>query len=744
MTFQPGLYFGLVLAGILRFDFLKKPLASGGVPFQPAEFRERRLQVLLGLVLGLSGIGIMVAGYLSYTNFRQDFRKQIDEQLSAIADLKLDRLQEWRAERMGDAEVLHQSPVFAALVQTYLENPEDGQTVDMLQAWLDSLCRAYGYDRVSFMDTQGNERLFSPNTPEPVDLHLTQNMADALNKDRVTFVDFHRNTNQTTVYLSLLAPVYGEGNTNRPLGLVVFRIDPEKELYPYLTQWPTPSKTAETLLVRQDGDSILFLHKLRFHPAGALTLHIPLAETEVLAVKAALGQSGTVEGKDYRGKPVIGNVRAVPDSPWFLVARMDQDEIHAPLRKRLWQTFLFFTALMVFPSAGLVLALRQQRMRYYQEQVKTLEALHNSEEKFRLAFETSPDSVTITRLKDGRFVFVNPSFESILGYAPDEVIGRSSLDIDIWDDLRDRQKMIAALETTGKIENFEACFHGRDGVLRHGLMSAAVIHLDGEPHILNITRDITRLKQAEDARRAYAEKLEEMVKARTRDLEAANKELESFTYSVSHDLRAPLRHINGYISLLADRCMDSLPEKGRHYLDTIMDSANQMGLLIDNLLQFSRTGRQEVHQTRFDMNALFQEALNTLQPEGPAASIQWTIARMPEVSGDYSLLKQVWINLLDNAVKFTKNKKEARIEIGCKEEDKEFVFFVRDNGVGFDMQYTGKLFGVFQRLHSASAFEGTGIGLANVHRIILRHGGRTWAEAEPDKGAVFYFTLPQS
>ena len=451
-----------------------------------------------------------------------------------------------------------------------------------------------------------------------------------------------------------------------------------------------------------------------------------------------------MEGKDYRGKPVIGNVRSVPGSPWLLVARMDRDEIHAPLRKRLWQTFLFFSALMVFPSAGLILVLRQQRMRYYQDQVKTLEALHNSEEKFRLAFETSPDSVVITRLKDGQFVFVNPSFESILGYAHEEVIGRSSLEFDIWDDLQDRKTVIEALQDKGKIENFEADFHGKDGTTRHGLMSAAVIHLDGEPHILNITRDITRLKQAEEARRVYAEKLEEMVEARTRDLEAANKELESFTYSVSHDLRAPLRHINGYISLLADRFTDVLPEKGRHYLDTIVDSANQMGLLIDNLLQFSRTGRQEVRQTRFDMNALFQEALNTIQPEGPTASIQWTIARMPEVSGDYSLLKQVWINLLDNAVKFTKNKKDARIEIGCKEENKELVFFVRDNGIGFDMQYAGKLFGVFQRLHSASAFEGTGIGLANVRRIILRHGGRTWAEAEPDKGAIFYFTLPKS
>nr|NJM04449.1 PAS domain S-box protein [Desulfobacula sp.] len=461
----PGLAMGAGLAAvaILRFDFLKKPLASGKVPAQPAELRERRVQVLLALIFGLSGIGIISAGYLSYTNFRQDFRKQIDDQLSAIADLKLDSLQEWRTERLGDAEVLHQSPAFAALVKTYLENPKDGQTKGMLQVWLDSLCRAYDYDRVFFMDTQGHERLFSPNIPESPDPHLIRDGAAALDQGRVALVDFHQNTARTAVYLSLLAPVYEKGDLGRPLGLVVFRIDPEKKLYPYLKQWPTPSRSAETLLARRDGDSILFLHQLRFHPAKALTLRIPLTETEVLAVKAALGQSGTLEGKDYRGRPVIGNVRAVPDSPWLLVARMDRDEIQAPLRKRLWQTFLFFTALMVFPGAGLILALRQQRMRYYQDQVKTLEALHNSEEKFRLAFETSPDSVAITRLKDGLFVFVNPSFESILGYPPEEVIGRSSFDIDIWDDPRDRQNFVSALQAKGKIENFEALFHGKNG-----------------------------------------------------------------------------------------------------------------------------------------------------------------------------------------------------------------------------------------------------------------------------------------
>jgi light-regulated signal transduction histidine kinase (bacteriophytochrome) len=230
---------------------------------------------------------------------------------------------------------------------------------------------------------------------------------------------------------------------------------------------------------------------------------------------------------------------------------------------------------------------------------------------------------------------------------------------------------------------------------------------------------------------------------RTAQLEAANKELEAFSYSVSHDLRAPLRHINGYVDLLNERFNDDLPEKAQHYLAVVTDASKQMGTLIDDLLQFSRTGRQEVRQAGMDMNVLVKEVLEKIEPFCNNRDIHWNIQVLPQVYGDYSLLKQVWFNLLDNAIKYTRNKKTADISIGYKDEEKSFVFFVHDNGVGFDMKYAHKLFGVFQRLHSQSEFEGTGIGLANVQRIILKHTGKVWAEAEAGKGATFFFSLPK-
>jgi len=257
---------------------------------------------------------------------------------------------------------------------------------------------------------------------------------------------------------------------------------------------------------------------------------------------------------------------------------------------------------------------------------------------------------------------------------------------------------------------------------------------------ITVAIEQVRLRQAA---KHYAEELEKRVEERTSQLTTANKELEAFSYSVSHDLRAPLRHINGYISILSKRLKDTLPEKEKHYFDTIADSAHQMGKLIDDLLRFSRTGRQEMQLISLDMNTVLKDALQVIQHESFGRGIKWVVAGLPRVTGDYALLRLAWLNLLSNAVKFCRANVIPQIEIGAVDDNNEFVFFVRDNGVGFDMQYAHKLFGVFERLHSAQEFEGTGIGLANVRRIIQRHGGRTWAEAEVGKGATFYFSLPK-
>jgi light-regulated signal transduction histidine kinase (bacteriophytochrome) len=257
----------------------------------------------------------------------------------------------------------------------------------------------------------------------------------------------------------------------------------------------------------------------------------------------------------------------------------------------------------------------------------------------------------------------------------------------------------------------------------------------------NLQVEVEHRKHREDEIRELNQELAK----HAADLEASNKELESFAYSVSHDLRAPLRHVVGYSELLQRQASSLLDDKSRRYIQTILESTKRMGNLIDDLLGFSRIGRAETKITAVDLEQLVREIVTELEQETSRREIAWKIGPLPVCYGDRSMLKMVLANLVSNAVKFTRTRKRAEIEMGCADGKKnEVEMFIRDNGAGFDMQYANKLFGVFQRLHRSEEFEGTGIGLATAQRIIHRHGGKIRAEGAVDQGATFYFSLPKA
>ncbi|HTK38545.1 MAG TPA: ATP-binding protein [Pyrinomonadaceae bacterium] len=260
--------------------------------------------------------------------------------------------------------------------------------------------------------------------------------------------------------------------------------------------------------------------------------------------------------------------------------------------------------------------------------------------------------------------------------------------------------------------------------------------------VVIVFRDVTERKRAEDNIRHLNETLELRVAQRTAEIEAANKELEAFSYSVSHDLRAPLRAMDGFSRIFLEDYADKLDDEGKEIIGVICDSAKTMGQLIDDLLAFSRLGRKPLETSVVDMSALAREACPRSDSSADGADIE--IGDLPIARGDSALLRQVFVNLISNAVKYSKTKDKITINVGGYRENGENVYYVRDRGVGFDMEYSNKLFGVFQRLHSADEFEGTGVGLAIVHRVIAKHGGRVWAEGEVGKGATFYFALPRN
>jgi PAS domain S-box-containing protein len=380
------------------------------------------------------------------------------------------------------------------------------------------------------------------------------------------------------------------------------------------------------------------------------------------------------------------------------------------------------------------------------ERKRTEEALLAFARRQSTLFESMQDGLGMVDAA-GVLLDVNPALCTMTGFSREELIGAGPPHPFWPPEVSEAIGEAFAPAVRGDTKESELTFMRKSGERFAVVVSpSSVKDSEGRVELMFATmKDITERKHAEDEILGLNAELEQRVIDRTAQLDATNTELEAFAYSVSHDLRAPLRHISGFSALLAEQVGDGLDERSRHYVDTISNSVREMGVLIDDLLQFSRTGRSELQIGDVDMEQALAEALEPLRQETSEREIEWSICPLPRVVGDHALLRQVWANLLGNAVKFSRVRSPARIEVGTRDGDgmSEDVFYVRDNGVGFDMQYAHKLFGVFQRLHSTAEFEGTGIGLANVQRIIDRLGGRVWAEAELDKGATFYFSLPR-
>ena len=952
------------------------------------------------LIFFLLMAGIVTIGYRSYHNFEEQFRSQMERQISTIAKLKADELVNWRKERLGDAEFLQDNPAFSALVERYFEDPNDVEAREQLVIWMKNYTVYAQYSSVRLLDAIGTEKLSVPKASDKVDARLIMDATISMSARKIVFSDFQRDTDSVgEIHISILIPIYSNQNRERSLGVLALRIDPKTFLYPSIESWPALSTTAETLLVRRDGEDVLYLNELRFKPDAALGLRYPLTNTEIPAVKAVLGQTGMVEGLDYRGEQVLADVRSIPDTPWFLVTKIDTDEIYAPLRTRLWEIFGMISATIFVAGAGLALIWRQQRILFYRTQAEAAIALRESDERFKSAFEYSAIGMALIS-PQGKWLKINPKVCEIIGYSEGELLVKTIQDITHPDDLsadldQVRQMLTGEIESytlekryfhknghivwvllaaslvkgvdgaplyfisqieditlrkqaeeslrkseslyrraievagavpylqsystvgtgvhydfigegildiTGyergefnekvwdsliqesfllddlaeyswkeairrvrsgegslwKCEHrirardgemhwvFEAAIELRDengvsngsiglfqditarkqadealreseeryrtvvsnapvvifvtdengiftlsegkGLVKLGLQPGQVVGLslfdvykdypaildamksalagnslrreievqgivfdvffspvfDAQGNVIKVigvSNDVSERKQAENEIRQLNQLLEQRVVERTAQLQAANKELEAFSYSVSHDLRAPLRGIDGWSQALLEDYHDKFDEQGQQYINRVRSETQRMGQLIDDMLKLSRLTRAEMAKERVDLSILAENILERLKRDEPERKVDFSIQEGLTVEGDSHLLEAALTNLLGNAFKFTARRADARIELGEIELESQRVFFIRDNGVGFDMTYSQKLFGAFQRMHKVSEFPGTGIGLATVQRVIHRHGGRVWAEAEVDNGATFYFTL---
>ena len=570
------------------------------------------------LMLFLFVLFAICAGYAYFRYQVVGAKREAAEQLSLIADFKAVQITGWYNARMGQTRYFYQSKKMSHLAEEYFKNPSPS-TRDMILSSMVAAQENFHFTRVLFIDKDGQVCFATPADRNWLGPKAKKTVLETLKSGKIAVNDLHTSkmmpgTVDMDIFIPLGPAVNGPGMTRKPVGVLMFEINPHEFLYPLIQAWPVPSRTGETLLVRREGDNVVYLNELRHKKNTALSLQLPIRPNTVLpAALAVLGKKGVLEGVDYRGAPVVAVTQGIEGTPWFLVAKVDRDEIFSPLRKEAFTTGTVVFVLILSAALALVLIRRSH---------------------------------------------------------------------DIAEGRRNEKRMSA-------------------------------INID----------------------------LERRVEERTKQLEAANKELEAFSYSVSHDLRAPLRGIDGFSLALIEDCGHLLDDKGRHYLERVRTAAQRMGLLIDDLLDLSRVTRSIMNPSEVDLTTIVKKIAGDLQENAVGRQVEWAIAADVRVHGDERLLEVAVRNLLDNAFKFTSRQPSARIEFGAFAEDGQETYFVRDNGAGFDPDYTGKLFGVFQRLHSLEEFEGTGIGLATVKRIIDRHGGRIWADGSVNGGAVFYFTL---
>jgi signal transduction histidine kinase len=557
---------------------------------------------------------ISSAGIFYYKGQKKDFRKFKQDELLAIADLKVSQIVNWREERLADAATIRDNFLLGPQIQRFLQDSTGTRERRHITVWMESFKKTYQYADILLLDKNGNILLSEAHKSEVVGSDAKKLASEALRIKKIIFSDLYRSTVTDRIHLSIAVPILSE-DKGGTVGVFLLRIDPYLFLYPLIEKWPTSSLTAETMLIRREGEEVLYLNDLRHQKGTALNFRLPISDQHLPAAMALKGKEGIVEGIDYRGTEVLAALRSIPDTPWAIVSKVDKKEVYAPMKERLWNVMVVIGLCILSAGAGVLL---------------------------------------------------------------------------IWH------------------------------------------------------------KKEEEEQKKYRIELEDTVKRRTEELDQAYrqlsesyKDLESFSYSASHDLKQPLIVIEWYARNLMKKSGDKLDANEQEKLFTIGEQAKKMSQLINDLLSFSRVSTKEIRKSDIDMKTLFNSIAEDLKITIAERRVQIDTKDLPLAWGDESLIRQVLVNLLSNALKYTRSRDIAKIEFGGAKTEEGNIYYVKDNGVGFDSDDAVKLFKLFSRLHSSQDFEGTGIGLAIGKRIIQKHGGRMWAEGKVNEGASFYFSLPK-
>lgn len=730
--------------------------------YQSGESNLQTFQRTLWIVLFvLFAFGLISSGFLYYLNLQRNFQVEAEEQLLAIGELKSNELARWRRERIGDGLVFHENSLFSELVKEFLKNPNDKNVQDKIELWFEQVYHAYNYESVILLTPDFKRLLNVPAETERLVSYISEENRNLLKSGQIVIQDFYWNNIKQKVYLKVLIPILDDDNDGALLAVVGLRIDPQDCLYPYLSRWPGISETAETLLVRNDGKEVIFLNALRFNENAALRLRIPLENQDIISVQAVKGNVGITIGRDYRGVSVIADTRPVPDSPWFIISRIDQSEVFAPLRTRLIELTLIIAAILIATGGLIRLAIRQNSIQFYKQQYE--DALAIAESKLRLDTITNSAQDAILMMDDqGLITFWNPAAERILGYSKDEAVGKN------LHALLAPEEYHAAFQAAfpefqvsgqgpaiGKTHEMKALRKdGKEIDISLGLSS---VRMDRRWYAVGILKDISDRKQAEFKMRSMVEdlarvnvKLEEAVERANQaaiDAQSANIAKSQFLANMSHEIRTPMNGVIGMTELLAGT---DLTEEQRRFVNVIQNSAESLLSVINDILDYSKidAGKLDIEVIDFDLRTMLEDTAEMLAVRAQEKGLEFTLRVDPEINsrlrGDPVRLRQILVNLGGNAIKFTPSGEVSiQVTVEAKSGDHQKLRFeVKDTGIGIPIEKQDILFNAFEQVDASTTrrYGGTGLGLAISKHLAKLLGGEIGVISSLGEGSTFWFT----
>jgi len=557
------------------------------------------------------------------------------------------------------------------------------------------------------------------------------------------FDDLYACPTDGRIHLDIIAPVINDNK--KVIAAVVFRVNPKDYLYPLIQRWPLPSKTGESLLLRKEEKSVLFLNELRHRKHSALQLRIPLTERKVPAVQAALGYTGIWEGEDYRGISVLSFIQPISNTPWFMIAKIDQSEVFSELTFKASFVSIFTIALILMLSAAFAWFYNPRQKNIYEKLFIQEKELREEEEKISALFASMTEMVAIHEVifnEQGeavnyRIIDCNLAFTKITGIKKEDAIGRLATEV-YQSELAPYLDVYSRVAVSGEPAEYTTYYAPMEKYFNISVVSPK------KNQFATITTDITAIKQTQKI------------------ISDKNKELENYLYVSSHDLRSPLVNIQGFsqrlqknvdaITAILNECSlepeakekiaaltnEAIPKS----LNFIFTNVSKMDVLINALLHISRTGRVKMTIAKVDMNQLIKEVTASLDFQLTELSAKITVQPLSDCFGDENLLNQLFTNIIGNAIKYRDTKRQLHIEISSEVKQHKVIYSVKDNGIGIAPRHLEKIWNVFYRVDSSSAKSGEGIGLSLVKIIAEKHYGKAWAKSEEGKGSAFAIELP--